>query len=77
MTTYICRFIYYQYNTGNANNGYYPFEREFKTLEEALKFKDDGLQQTGVSSWLWDNHHIDGFLERFDGIYRKEITKLV
>ena len=76
MVKYVVRFIYYQYNSGRGDNGHYALDEEFETLELARDFKRVGINNYENYEFLYRNHHIDGYLVRFDGIYKKEITRI-
>ena len=51
---YEVRFTCYQYNSGAADNGWYPCKKVFQDIEEAKRF----------AKRVWA-----GFVERFDGIF--------
>lgn len=74
MTKYQVRFVYYKYNDGSADNGYYTYRKNFNSLEEAKKYIPQISYKTG---WLWEECHINGYAERFDGIYKitEELVK--
>lgn len=73
MIYYQVRFVYYQYNTGRANNGHYTHRCKFDTLKDAENFAKEvwDILQSGedTHAWLWENCYFEGFIERFDGIY--------
>ena len=84
-TTYEVRFVCHQYNSGKADNGYYPFSEEFPTLEEAQKFADkikalsrknsEGNRSDRsadfATQYVWG-----GFVECLDGIYRVQEERI-
>lgn len=73
------RIIYYQYNTGAGDNGFYPLDIECQNRTEAEAFKDKILtikKHEQDRNWLSAKYGIDGYIERIDGCYQVITARL-
>jgi hypothetical protein len=74
MTYYHVRFTCYQYNSGRADNGFYPVRKKFNDRPAAEAFAAIIKEQVKLKEREFGSQFVwDGYVERFDGIF--EITE--
>ena len=76
ITYYVLKYQYYQYNNGSANNGFFEYNHNTNTLEEAFVLKKKISENLNNSEFAWEFALIDGYFTKYVGIFKVEQKKV-